>query len=100
MYLPYFPAASEFRSWTLFYALPVLKGILDEAYLNHFALFSEALWLLLQTSPSLEDISKAERLLQHFCFKFPAYYGWLITVQACLRVSMYIGVCRCMLILC
>ena len=67
--------ASEYRSWVLFYGLPVLKGVLDKDYVNHFALFSEALWLLLQSSPTLVDISKAEKLLQHFCFKFSAYYG-------------------------
>ena len=67
--------ASEYRSWALFYALPILKGVLDEDYLNHFALFSESLWLLLQSSPTLVDISKAEKLLHHFCYKFAAYYG-------------------------
>ncbi len=70
--------ASEYRSWALFYALPVLKGVLDIHYWNHFALFSEALWLLLQSSPTLDDISKAERLLQHFCFMFSTYYGLFI----------------------
>ena len=68
-------AASEYRSWTLFYGIPVLRGILRNDYYKHFILFSEALWLLLQTAPSLEDVTTAERLLQQFCFKFSAYYG-------------------------
>ena len=72
--------ASEFRAWTLFYCLPVLRGILDEDYLQHFVLFSEALWLFLQSAVPTEDIAKAERMLQHFCFKFSAFYG---KVAAC-----------------
>ena len=67
--------ASEYRSWTLFYAIPVLRGVLSDRHFQHFLLFSEALWLLLQSAPSLEDVTKAERLLQHFCMKFAAYYG-------------------------
>ena len=52
-----------------------MRGILDGKYLQHYLLFSEALWLLLQSSISLEDITKSELLLQHFCFKFSAFYG-------------------------
>jgi len=39
------------------------------------AAFCEALWLLLQSVVSEDDIAKAERMLQHFCFKFSAFYG-------------------------
>ena len=70
-----YATVSEFRSWTLYYGLPVLKGILRTDYINHFALFSEALWLLLPTAPSVADVSKAEGLLQQFCFKYAIYYG-------------------------
>ena len=60
---------------TVYYGIPVLQGILNDDYLQHFILFSEALWLLLQSAPSLEDVAMAERLLQHFCMKFSGYYG-------------------------
>ena len=80
--------ASEYRSWALFYGLPVLKGVLDKDYLNHFALFSEALWLLLQSSPTFVDISKAEKLLQHFCFKFSVYYGTYMYMLLILCVKL------------
>ena len=73
-----FNAASEYRSWTLFYAIPVMRGILNEDYFQHYILFSEALWLLLQSCITIEDIVKAERLLQHFCLKFGALYGKII----------------------
>ena len=49
-------AASEYRAWTLFYAVRVLLSTLPS--------FSEALWLLLQSTTSLEDTDIAERLLQ------------------------------------
>ena len=71
----YICTASEYRAWTLFYSLPVLHDILAEEYLQHFVLFSEALWLLLQSIVSVEDIARAERMLQHFCYKFSALYG-------------------------
>jgi len=50
--------ASEYRAWALFYCLPVLHGILAGEYLQHFVLFSEALWLLLQSVISAQDIAK------------------------------------------
>ena len=71
----HFTLASEFRSWTLFYGVSVLKGILQISYYEHFLLFSEALWLLLQSTVTHTDLRRAERLLQIFCFKFGSYYG-------------------------
>jgi len=55
----------------------VLSGILEADFYNHFALFSEALWLLLQSTVSHEDIEKAELLIQEFCSKFSILYGKL-----------------------
>lgn len=95
--LQFLLTASEFRSWTLYYGLPVLKGILHTDYLNHFALFSEGLWILLQTSPSVHDVSKAEELLQQFCFKYATYYGRCMNtdiIECCVELPMlymYIG---------
>ena len=71
-------AASEFRSWVLFYAIPVMNGILDDGYLRHYMLFSEGLWLLLQSSVSLSEVNEAEMLLQQFCLEFAGYYGMQI----------------------
>ncbi len=44
-------------------------------YYEHYILYLEAMWLLLQSTPTFQDINKAETLLQHFCFKFATYYG-------------------------
>ena len=66
---------SEYRAWTLFYALPVLSGILEVNYFQHYMLFSEALWLLLQSTVPLKDIERAELFLQEFCLNVSALYG-------------------------
>ena len=78
----YVSVASEFRSWALFYSVPVMNGILNDDHLKHYILFSEGLWLLLQSSVSLIDVNEAEVFLQHFCLKFAEYYG--------MHIHMYI----------
>ena len=68
-------AASEYRSWMLYYGFPAMQGILPHSFVEHFMLFSEAIWILLQTSPSSSQIDKAEELLDQFCSQFEALYG-------------------------
>lgn len=70
--------ASEYRSWLLYYSIPVLEGVLNKDYFEHYILLSESIWLLLQSSVSFIDIDRAERMLQHFCIKFSSYYGQYI----------------------
>ena len=53
---------------------------LVEFWKLHYTLFSEALWLLLQSTVPLEDIEKAELLLQEFCLKFSALYGMYVAI--------------------
>ena len=53
----------------------MLEGVLDDKYLKHFAKFSEALWLLLQSAPTTADINRAENLLMSFCKTFGSIYG-------------------------
>lgn len=67
--------ASELRSWLLFYAVPVMQGFLKEAYFQHFLLLVEGTFLLLQDSISQEDITKSEKLLQHFCLMHGRLYN-------------------------
>ena len=68
-------AAHEHRAWLLYYSIPVLLGVLDLEYIRHLALLVEALWLLLQSSISPEDITHADELLFQFCKKFGSLYG-------------------------
>lgn len=34
----YVNVGSEYRSWVLYYALPVMKGVLSPAYFNHLGI--------------------------------------------------------------
>ena len=67
--------ASEYRAWLLFYSIPVMLGILPEEYFGHHMLLVEAIYLLLQESIDLTDVSKTEVLIQHYCYKVQHYYG-------------------------
>ena len=69
---------------------PVMDGILDD-YLQHYILFSEGLWLLLQSSVALLDVNEAEIFLQYFCLKFAEYYGMYHTyMYTCMHIHTYI----------
>lgn len=67
--------AMEYRSWLLYYSLPVMMNILPEEYVAHHMLLVETVTTLLQGSISQMMLSKAERLIKHYCFKFSFYYS-------------------------
>lgn len=66
--------ASELRSWLLFYSVPAMHGFLGEEYFQHYLLLVEATFLLLQDSISPEELTKSERLFQHFCLMLGRLY--------------------------
>lgn len=66
--------ASELRSWLLFYSVPVMHRFLGEEYFQHYLLLVEATFLLLQDSISPEELTKSERLFQHFCLMLGRLY--------------------------
>lgn len=67
--------ATELQAWLLYYGLPCLKGILPQLYLDHFALLSEGIYLLLGDSITFHELQRADVLLQKFHSQFPALYG-------------------------
>ena len=67
--------ASEYRAWLLFYSVPVMLNILPQDYLAHHMLLVEAIYLLLKDSIYPAELSKAELLIKHYCFKLQYYYG-------------------------
>lgn len=67
--------ASELRSFLLFYSLPCLYGLLPDNYFQHYLLLVEAIYILLQDSISMIDLSKASKLLKHFCIRIEELYG-------------------------
>ncbi|XP_063064685.1 uncharacterized protein LOC134456944 [Engraulis encrasicolus] len=67
--------ASEWRSFLLFYALPVLSGILPKKYLNNLFLLVFGIYTLLQENIHTVDIDNAEKALKKFVMGFEKLYG-------------------------
>lgn len=66
---------SEYRSWVLYYALPVMKGVLSPAYFNHLCLLVSALHILTSDYIRTEKLAEAEQALRQFYLKFSELYG-------------------------
>lgn len=67
--------ASEWRSFLLFYALPVLSGILKKKYWSHLFLFVFAIHTLLQDAIKVTHVDIAEQALRKFVHNFEKLYG-------------------------
>lgn len=67
--------ASEYRDILIFYGPVVFRGILATLYYKHFLLLSEAIFILLMESISVEQIDHAEKLLWNFCSQMANLYG-------------------------
>lgn len=71
---------SELQTWTLYFSLPVLAGILPLIYVQHWALLVGALHILSSDSITPEELSTAETLLQEFYNKFADLYGRVLII--------------------
>ena len=60
---------SEFRSFLLFYSIPILYDFLPKEYFEHYICLAEAVFLLLQDSISTTHLKQASKMLIHFCLK-------------------------------
>lgn len=67
--------ASELQMWLLFYSVPCLVDIMPHAYLNHYCLFVEGIYILLSDSISEAQLLHAESSLQKFYLQFGELYG-------------------------
>ncbi|XP_037502213.1 uncharacterized protein LOC119376472 [Rhipicephalus sanguineus] len=67
--------AKELENWILFYSLPVLEGILERKYLQHWACLVESLHLLLEEHLFTCDLAIAEKYLLEFHIKTEVLYG-------------------------
>ncbi|XP_040062791.1 uncharacterized protein LOC115319652 isoform X2 [Ixodes scapularis] len=67
--------AQEYRSWLLYYSLPVLYGILPEPFLGHLALLVHSIFCLIQDTLTGDDINMAQILLTEFVIKYNMLYG-------------------------
>ena len=66
--------ASEYRNWLLFYSIPVMTNILPPVYLSHHILLVYCMSVLLSSSITQREIYHAEKVLQHYVYKFEHYY--------------------------
>ncbi len=66
---------SEWRSFLLFYALPLSNGVLLRKFWNHFFLFVFAVHILLGEKVKRCDIDVAERALRKFTLQIEKLYG-------------------------
>jgi hypothetical protein len=67
--------ANDMRNFLLFYGIPCLFNILKTEYFDHFGLFSSAVFILLQTEISSNDLCKAQGMLDIFVRQFETFYG-------------------------
>lgn len=67
--------ANEFRTLLLFYLRYGLVDLLPQRYIDHFQLFSSAIYTLLEEKISQVNISIAEAKLNQFADKFEELYG-------------------------
>uniref|UniRef100_A0A1X7TKI8 Transposase domain-containing protein n=1 Tax=Amphimedon queenslandica TaxID=400682 RepID=A0A1X7TKI8_AMPQE len=67
--------ASEFRTWLLFYSLPLLLHILPPLYFHHFALLVCAMHILLSKQITDMACGAAEEMLLDFYNLLPELYG-------------------------
>ncbi|KAI7789722.1 hypothetical protein IRJ41_011699 [Triplophysa rosa] len=67
--------AHEWQNWLLYYSLPVLKGILPNKYLCHWALLVEGVSILLGSDIGQEDIDHAHQALELYVKSVQSLYG-------------------------
>lgn len=69
---------TEARNFLLYYMVPCLTGVVrDNAqeYIDHFALLSQAVFLLSRQTVSPEDVNEAERCIDTYVERFQEYFG-------------------------
>ncbi|XP_070393260.1 uncharacterized protein [Dermacentor albipictus] len=67
--------AKELENWILYYSIPVLDGILDKKYLQHWACLVEALHIMLQYKIETCELIQAEQLLLEFHVRSQMLFG-------------------------
>ncbi|KAK3918509.1 NCK-interacting protein with SH3 domain [Frankliniella fusca] len=64
----------EWFYWVAFYSIPVLKNILPNRFLNHWALLVHSTALLMQNAVTKSEVAYAERYLRQFNFEIDDLY--------------------------
>uniref|UniRef100_A0A224YMA5 Cr1-8 nvi n=1 Tax=Rhipicephalus zambeziensis TaxID=60191 RepID=A0A224YMA5_9ACAR len=67
--------ASEWEAWLLYYSLPCLKGTLAPVFLEHFALLVSAVYTLLKSHVTAEDVDCSTKKITEFVVMTQCHYG-------------------------
>lgn len=67
--------ASEYRSLLLYYLPVCLSGLIPNAYVKHVRLFSAAVYTLLKTKITAEEVDEAEEMLEQFVKQHQVLFG-------------------------
>ncbi|XP_049268585.1 uncharacterized protein LOC125757225 [Rhipicephalus sanguineus] len=67
--------ASEWEAWLLYYSLPCLKGILEAVFFEHFALLVSAVYTLLKSRVTADDVDISTRKITEFLVMTQCHYG-------------------------
>ena len=67
--------AREYENWILYYSVPILRSYFSEKYLHHWMKFVEALFILLQSEITLDELDKAHQLMLSFVELTEKLYG-------------------------
>ena len=66
---------SEFRSWLLYYSIPILKDVLPAQYFDHYLLLVVSMYILLGNCIPDFELQLSEACLDHFYVQFTDLYG-------------------------
>ncbi|XP_051155482.1 uncharacterized protein LOC127291262 [Leptopilina boulardi] len=58
--------AREWENWVLYYSTPILKLFFDQKYVLHWVKLVEALYILLQSKITIDELNHADILLHEF----------------------------------
>ena len=67
--------ASQFRAFLFYYSLPVLNGVMEQNYFQHFTMLVMGTYILNKSSISNEELHLASQLLTKFVTDFEILYG-------------------------
>ena len=67
--------ATKIQVWLLLYGIPCMEDILSYQFLNHFSQLAKGVYLLLGDSITMQEMDRAEALLQSFYASFEALYN-------------------------
>lgn len=85
--------AREWENFILYYSVPVLSPFLPVANVKHWLLLVESYYILLQDKIHIDDLNKANRMLEEFVASTEELYGlqaMTYNIHQCLHVCEYV----------